>query len=288
MSRLPTTAAWPPCLRALPLLALLLLATATARGADRPIEVGPGVDGTLHLPDAVPPQAAVLILHGFNDDRDGVGDLQKRLAAELGARGIASLRFDFSGEGERAAYVVTSTFESRVAEAEQAFGALRRELPDLPRGVQGWSLGGLTAMTIASAHPDWFASMVLWSAAGSMGSGGSAAYNAAVRAAMRDGSAVYSDWTDITLTRDFLVSYVGVDASLALGEYPGSFLTIRGDGDFLPPLDRAWLARLPTTDKAFLLVGGADHIFGVLGPDASIGERVVQASADWFERRLLP
>ena len=268
------------------LLTLLLFASTTVVAA-KEIRVFDELDGRLRVPagDTVP-VGAVLMLHGFNDDRDGVGDLQRRLAEALAARGVASLRFDFSGEGERAGFVVTSTHASRRAEAARAHALLRQRWPGVPIGVLGWSLGGLTAMTLGAAHPDWFASMVIWSGARAMNRSGDPAYSAAVRTAMAEGRAVYRDWTDITLTREHLSSYVGVDASDGLERYPGSFLAIRGDRDHLPRLDPDWLARLPTDDKAFLLLGGADHIFNVLDATSVHGDRVIEATAAWFARTL--
>lgn len=269
------------------LLAVLLLMSALQPAAEEvPVRIGADSAGRLLLPEAEP-AAAVLLLHGWNGSMDEVGGLYADLARALADLGIASLRFDFSGEGERAGFVVTSTFESRVAEAEAAYALLRERVPGLPLGVQGFSLGGLTAMTIASAHPDWFRTMVLWSAASRIDLARDPAMAASVRAALRDGRAELETWTRITLTREFLVSYVGVDAAAGLGAYPGSLLAIRGSRDYLPRLDPEWLEATPGQQDAFLLIDGADHIFSVLAaPRPDYGRRVIDSTSRWFAERL--
>ena len=254
---------------------------------ETPVSINSDVMGKLALPAGSPPHQAVLLLHGWNGSMDEVGNLFADLAQALADRGIASLRFDFSGEGERVDYVVTSTLESRIAESKAAFAALRNAVADARYGVVGFSLGGLTAMEVVGEHPNWFQSMVLWSAAQEMNMPGDAAYREAFRTAIEEGQGVYQTWAKITLTRPFLLSFIGVNAGRHLATYPGALLSIRGDGDYLPSHDRAWLQSAPTRDKSFLLIGGADHIFNVLDqPRPNYGARVVRATADWFQRTL--
>lgn len=264
----------------------ILLTSAAAEEID--LLVTPEVPGRLVLPDDGPPRAAVLLLHGWCGHMDEVGDLYRDLATALAERGIASLRFDFSGEGPNADYVVTSTYERRVAEAEVAHAALRERVPGVPVGVNGFSLGGLVAMALMGRNPDWFDAAVLWSAAARMDfSSGDPALVDAARDALRDGRAVYRTWTDITLTREFLVSYMGVDASTGLASYGGDLLAIRGTADYLPALDSQWIAATPGEDDAVILIDGADHIFGVLEqPRPAHGDRVLEHTAAWFDARL--
>jgi len=273
-------------IKRLTLLAVMLVPLTTP--ADELVEVAPGLMGKLHVPQDVEVTRTVLLLHGWQGSMDEVGNLFSDLASELGARGIASLRFNFSGEGERVGYVVTSTIDSRINESEQAYRYLSSRYPEATRGVLGFSLGGLTAMILAAEHPDWFQTMVLWSAADAMSlRGGDPTYADAARAAVRDGRATYRTWAKTTLTREHLVSFVGVSASEKLARYPGAYLTIRGDRDYLPSHDRKWLNIVPTSEKAFQLIGGADHIFNVLErPKPDYGDRVIRSSADWFERTL--
>ena len=230
----------------------------------------------------------VLILHGYQDHRDGVGNLQKTLAEELSQVGIRSLRIDFRGEGERNGYRITSTIDSRIADAEASFDALTQD-NDLPTGVFGFSLGGLTAMLLASKHPEWFHTMVLWSAAGN-GRGNLVSddptMNAAIRTALDTGEADIQSWTKMTVTREFILSYLGINVMDTLDQYPGSLLSIRGDQDFLPADEKMWIKKVPNPDASYLTIKGADHIFGVLDPNTNLHDRVIQTTVDWYHSRL--
>jgi|TARA_B110000211_G_scaffold133102_1_gene152656 pimeloyl-ACP methyl ester carboxylesterase len=268
------------------LLVLFLILSNTLVAEAIPVKLPIGVEGILNTP-AGPIKGSVLLLHGWNADMNEVGNLYADLAGQLAERGVASFRISFSGEGARTGYVVSSTFDSRVGEAEAALQFMKEKFPQVSLGVQGYSLGGLTAMGLVGLYPDTFKTMVLWAAAAEMRINGDAAYDAAVRKAMKHGRAVYKDWTDITLTREFISGFVGVNVESNLALYTGALLTIRGDQDFLPGLDPAWLKLAPTDDKAFILMGGADHIFHVLDPDKpGYSERLLQFTANWFDRTL--
>ena len=245
-----------------------------------------GVEGILETPKGQT-RRAVLLLHGWNADMNEVGNLYADLAEKLAERGVASFRISFSGEGTRTGYVVSSTFDSRVGEAEAALKFMQEKFPEASLGVQGYSLGGLTAMGLVGRYPDTFKTMVLWAAAAEMRINGDDAYDAAVRKAMKEGSAVYKDWTDITLTREFISGFVGVNVESNLTRYTGALLTIRGDQDFLPGRDPEWLKLAPTDDKAFILIGGADHIFHVLDtPKPGYSAQLLDYTTDWFDRTL--
>jgi len=268
------------------LLVLFLILSNMLVAEAIPVKLPIGVEGILNTP-AGPIKGSVLLLHGWNADMNEVGNLYADLAGQLAERGVASFRISFSGEGARTGYVVSSTFDSRVGEAEAALQFMKEKFPQVSLGVQGYSLGGLTAMGLVGLYPDTFKTMVLWAAAAEMRINGDAAYDAAVRQAMKHGRAVYKDWTDITLTREFISGFVGVNVENNLALYTGALLTIRGDQDFLPGLDPAWLKLAPTDDKAFILMGGADHIFHVLDPDKpGYSERLLQFTANWFDRTL--
>lgn len=270
---------------------LLLTLPLSASARDEIVQIAPGVQGRLLMPDTRgAPERGVLMLHGFNDHMDGVGNLQKQLAEALLRRNVASLRFNFSGEGERNNHVVTMTLESRMKEAAAAYRLLKENLHNPRIGVMGWSLGGLTAMKLAGENPDWFGTLVLWSAAEAVSfDNRGPEFSQAVQQALRDGRGTYSDWADITLTDQYITSFIGVNASEGLSAYPGSLLSIRGDQDFLPAHDRKWLSLLPSSpsQKAFHIVGGADHIFNVLeDPRPDYGDRVVRLTVDWFDEQF--
>jgi len=111
-----------------------------------------GVDlaATLDLPDAEP-VAYALFAHCFTCGKDVLA--AKRIAATLTERGIAVLRFDFTGLGASEGEFANSTFSSNIADLVLAADHLRqtRKAPAL---LIGHSLGGAAILAAAARIPE--------------------------------------------------------------------------------------------------------------------------------------
>ena len=105
---------------------------------------------TLDLPDA-DPIAYALFAHCFTCGKDVLA--AKRIAAGLVARGIAVLRFDFTGLGASEGEFANSTFSSNIADLVLAADHLRqtRKAPAL---LIGHSLGGAAILAAAGQIPE--------------------------------------------------------------------------------------------------------------------------------------
>ena len=274
-------------------LSALLLACAVAGGpvvaAETEVQAAPGVAALWRTPDSGWDGRAVLLLHGFADDRDGVGDLAKTLGDALEARGIASLRINFRGEGDRNRTRIESTFTTRLEDAAAATRFLQ-SLPGVDRarlGALGFSLGASTAIVTAGREPSWFRTLAVWS---SPGGDHFALYadNPVARRAMADGEATEDvpGWKKITTRREFYESFRGVDVDASLARYPGAFFSVRGTDDFLPQHEVEFLKAARGWPREAVLVGGADHTFRVLEPGAVQPARVIALTVEWFGRTL--
>lgn len=104
----------------------------------------------LELPDGEP-GAYALFAHCFTCGKDTLA--AKRISVALAAKGIAVLRFDFTGLGSSEGDFANSTFSSNVADLTHAADHLRatRKAPSI---LIGHSLGGAAILAAAGKIPE--------------------------------------------------------------------------------------------------------------------------------------
>ncbi|WP_245844100.1 family 43 glycosylhydrolase [Nibricoccus aquaticus] len=258
---------------------------------DREVEVAAGVQGLWCEPVGVWDGRTVLLYHSFADDRDGPGDLLKRVAQELSAKGVASLRVNFRGEGDKARTRIESTLTTRIADAEAAwrFAATQRGVDVSRIGALGWSLGATTAIETAGRNPAWFRSVAVWSSP-SGDQEREMLSRAVAKRALRDGEATQHDpaWKSVTTTRVFYESFRGVNLDVSLRKYPGAFFSVRGSADHLAQYEMQFMKNRAgvKAPAESLLIAGANHVFDVFAPEKGHAERAVEATVGWFLRTL--
>jgi putative redox protein len=113
-------------------------------------EGGHQLAAALELPDGEP-AAYALFAHCFTCGKDTLA--AKRISVALAARGIAVLRFDFTGLGSSEGDFANSTFSSNVADLMRAADHLRgaRRAPSI---LIGHSLGGAAVLAAAGKIPE--------------------------------------------------------------------------------------------------------------------------------------
>ncbi len=113
-------------------------------------EGGHQLAAALDLPDGQV-AAYALFAHCFTCGKDVLA--AKRIATALAAKGIAVLRFDFTGLGSSEGDFANSTFSSNVADLVRAANHLR-ETRGVPAILIGHSLGGAAILAAAGQIPD--------------------------------------------------------------------------------------------------------------------------------------
>src|SRR5436190_15020917 len=113
-------------------------------------EGGHQLAAALDLPDG-PVRAYALFAHCFTCGKDVLA--AKRIATALAAKGIAVLRFDFTGLGSSEGDFANSTFSSNVADLVRAADHLR-QTRKAPAILIGHSLGGAAILAAAGQIPD--------------------------------------------------------------------------------------------------------------------------------------
>jgi putative redox protein len=113
-------------------------------------EGGHQLAASLDMPEREP-LAYALFAHCFTCGKDVLA--ARRIAVALAAKGIAVLRFDFTGLGSSEGDFANSTFSSNVADLVRAADHLR-ETRKSPAILIGHSLGGAAILAAAGRIPD--------------------------------------------------------------------------------------------------------------------------------------
>lgn len=245
------------------------------------------VVATVVEPQADGPVPAVLMLHGFGSLRDEVGNMYQRLAAELGERGIASIRIDFRGWGESGGGMENSTVVGMVEDAATAYEYLTGlDFVDPAQiGVIGFSLGGRIAVVSAGQHPEWYQSMALWSTGGNISP--DFLGQEALDTAQAEGQATIDlGFREVTLGAAFFDSLTAYDVEVEFPKYANSFLVVAGTEDESFEYLDWYLENAQGELRAAYAVEGADHIYGVLEEDQTLADAVIVTTADWFAMTL--
>lgn len=102
----------------------------------------------VQTPDVMPPKCPIVILcHGFTGNRNG--GLERGIARELEAQGIASIRFDFNGHGESDGDFQQMTVPNEIDDARHVYDWVNADCRFGHIGIAGHSPGGVVTAMLA-------------------------------------------------------------------------------------------------------------------------------------------
>ncbi len=231
--------------------------------------------------------AAVIMLHGTASQKNEVGGLYQRLAAQLAQEGIASLRIDFAGTGDSPVDYRHYSLTSAVGDALTGvnFLAAQADINSERLGVIGFSQGGLIAQRAALADSRLQA-LVAWSSVAEDGIGPfKFLFDQYYAEAQAKGFAtVHFDWrpTPLYFGLQWFDEVKSHTTLTDFSAYRGKLLAIAGTADPIVPYASAinLVARSSSKNAEALLIKNADHMFNVLGDGGANGLAQDQSTAE--------
>jgi putative redox protein len=239
-------------------------------------EGGHQLAAALDLPDG-PPMAYALFAHCFTCGKDVLA--AKRIATALAAKGIATLRFDFTGIGSSEGDFANSTFSSNAADLVRAANHLR-ETRKAPAILIGHSLGG--AAILAAAGQIEEAKAVVTIAAPSDPSHVTGLFKDHVDNIRSQGLAQVSlAGRPFTIKREFLDDVAENPLMEKIAHLRKALLVMHSPTDDTVGIDNA--TRIFVTakhPKSFVSLSGADHLLSNRRDSAYVAEMI----AAWATR----
>ncbi|MGA7072421.1 alpha/beta fold hydrolase [Bradyrhizobium sp.] len=202
-------------------------------------------------------RAYALFAHCFTCGKDGLA--AKRIAVALSAKGIAVLRFDFTGLGSSEGDFANSTFSSNVADLVRAADHLRKTYK-APALLIGHSLGGAAVLAAAHEIPD--AKAVVTIAAPSDPAHVTGQFADSIEKIRKEGQAEVSlAGRPFTIKREFLDDVAEHSLMGHITKLNKALLVMHAPTDDTVGIDNATrifvAAKHP---KSFVSLAGADHL----------------------------
>jgi uncharacterized OsmC-like protein/fermentation-respiration switch protein FrsA (DUF1100 family) len=230
----------------------------------------------LDLPDGAI-AAYALFAHCFTCSKDVLA--AKRIAATLAAKGIAVLRFDFTGLGSSEGDFANSTFSSNVADLVLAADHLRRTRK-APAILIGHSLGGAAILVAAGQIPE--AKAIVTIAAPSDPAHVTGLFKDRIEDIRRRGEVEVSlAGRPFRIKREFLDDVAEQGLTAQITNLRKALLVMHSPTDDTVGIDNAThifvAAKHP---KSFVSLAGADHLLSQRRDSAYVADVI----AAWAER----
>jgi uncharacterized OsmC-like protein/alpha/beta superfamily hydrolase len=239
---------------------------------------GQQLAAALDTPDG-PARAYALFAHCFTCGKDVLA--AKRIAVALAAKGIAVLRFDFTGLGSSEGDFANSTFSSNVADLVRAADHLRKTY-EAPALLIGHSLGGAAVLAAAGQIPE--ATAVVTIGAPSDPTHVTGQFADSIGKIRQDGQAEVSlAGRPFTIKREFLEDVAEHSLVGHITTLHKALLVMHAPTDDIVGIDNA--TRIFVTakhPKSFVSLSGADHLLSKRQDSAYVADVI----AAWASRYL--
>ena len=193
---------------------------------------GHQIPATLTLPVGAEGERfpAVIMLHGNGSTRHEAGNAYDYAAPEMAKAGIATIRFDYIGNGDSTSDYIDFTYDKGVEDAMKCYEYLATlGVIDMDHvGIMGWSQGGrLTILT--AARSDVFKSALTW--AGAYSQKGSDAEQYEIAKANGYYEVTY-DWREpLKQSPEYYECSMNIDYDAEAANITIPFLAIQGSDD---------------------------------------------------------
>ena len=239
---------------------------------------GQQLAAALDLPEREP-IAYALFAHCFTCGKDGLA--ARRIAAALSAKGVAVLRFDFTGLGSSEGDFANSTFSSNVVDLVLAAEYLRKARKS-PAILIGHSLGGAAVLAAAARIPE--ARAVVTIAAPSDPAHVTGLFAERIEDIRRDGKAEVSlAGRPFRIRSEFLDDIAEHKLMADVAKLHKALLIMHAPTDDTVGIDNATrifvAAKHP---KSFVSLAGADHLLTQRSDSAYVADII----AAWVTRYL--
>ena len=208
-------------------------------------------------------------------------------APEMAKAGIASIRFDYIGNGDSEEDYIDFTYDEAISDAEACKEYMIANTSADPEriGVMGWSLGGKLAL-LTAARDSSIKSVLTWASAY-----GVYESQEEYEIAKKDGFFELTfDWRDpLKQSPEFYECALAIDYPKEMADIKASVLLIQGTADdtVLPETANVIYNDLTASEKKDIFwISGGDHTYGVFSGDDTVLMTAVAKTASWFTETL--
>ena len=240
----------------------------------------------------------VVMAHGHGGSRKESGSFD-RVANDLAARGVATIRMDFPGCGDSTESFANNNLGNMLADiiASRDYAVSQPQVDADRVGLFGWSMGGRLVLMLSDRN-DEFGAVATWAPAVTPGAGsmveflgGPDAYAASRATAESDGFVPFTTrWgQEQKLGLNFFTDMESSKPLDHVKQFAGSLFVLYGDKDdvVLPAVaESAVSAATNSVEVLRYIVRGADHGLGVFSDEPHYTDQAVSHTVDFLADRL--